>query len=206
MDDDYRQAGCVRPGRGPRSDYFPNVVLLTHENRRALFYDDLLRSRTVLIHFISTRDEDSRRLAMNLSRTQSYLSGVQGRDVFLYSITRDPLHDHPARLEKFAAECVAQPGWLFLTGAEKAISAVQARLYASSGHIHGSQAAEDCSRGMFRYGNEAVGLWGSAPVGSDPEWIAQRLIWIRSRPEQPTAFVRRGPMLLTPPGPMGGVR
>ena len=47
---------CVRPANGPNAGYFPNVVVLTHESRRALFYDDLLRGRTVAVHFFSTRD------------------------------------------------------------------------------------------------------------------------------------------------------
>src|SRR6267378_3695361 len=32
---------CSRPLNGPHAHYFPNVVVYTHEGRRALFYDDL---------------------------------------------------------------------------------------------------------------------------------------------------------------------
>src|SRR5687767_2659814 len=32
----------ARPRGGPYADYFPNVVVHTHEGRRALFYNDLL--------------------------------------------------------------------------------------------------------------------------------------------------------------------
>jgi hypothetical protein len=46
---------------------------------------------------------------------------------------------------------------------------------------------------MIRYGNEAVGLWGTVPTGARPEWIAQRVSWVESRPVPTGPFKRRGP-------------
>ena len=185
-------ADCVRPRNGPNSGYFPNVVVLTHENRRTLFYDDLLRGKTVLVHFFSTRDLAASSLAEHLAKVQPYIGSRLGRDVFLYSITTDPHHDTPAVLESFAVKVQAQPGWLFLTGDTRSIELLKSRLFAGAGHAgHGE---EDCSLGMLRYGNEAVGLWGSAAVKSSPEWIARRLSWVMSRPMlDSTGFNRRGP-------------
>ena len=40
---------CPRPLGGPYADYFPNVVVHTHDNRKALFYNDLLRGKVVMM-------------------------------------------------------------------------------------------------------------------------------------------------------------
>ena len=48
--------------------------------------------------------------------------------------------------------------------------------------------------GLLRYGNAAVGLWGSVPAQADPEWIAERLSWVQpraaGRPARPGAAAR----------------
>ena len=194
MDDKKPEAAaCVRPANGPNAGYFPNAVVVTHEGRRALFYDDLLRGKTAIVHFFSTRDAAAPRLAANLARVQPYLGARLGRDVFLYSLTTDPLHDTPAVLEAFAAGVEARPGWLFLTGEPASMELLKARMFSGSGGHHHDSSAEDCSLGMIRYGNEAVGLWGSAPASSPPETIAQRLSWVMTRPAAKGGFQRRGP-------------
>ena len=197
MDQKELQAPCIRPPDGPHSRYFPNVVVITHESRRALFYEDLLRGKTAMIHFLATRDAGAPLLARNLAAVQPYLGDRLGRDVFIYSITTDPLHDTPAVLESFAARFQAQPGWLFLTGDAGAMELLKSRLFAAAVHHHGSQ-EEDCSLGMLRYGNEAAGLWGTAPINSPPESIAQRISWVASRPApEAWTFSRRGPAPLS---------
>jgi hypothetical protein len=186
-------APCIRPQNGPKSGYFPNVVVTTHENRRALFYDDLLRGKRVLINFMSTQGEPDTHITENLARVQAHLGDRLGRDIFMYSITTDPVHDRPAVLEAFAARHQVRPGWLLLTGEPSAIEMLRDRLFAGgTPHVHDSS-HEDCSLGMVRYGNEAVGLWGTAPASADPEWIARRISWVESRPAPSGEFKRRGP-------------
>src|ERR1051326_7784403 len=157
-------ADCRRPLNGPNAAYFPNVVVVTHENRRALFYDDLLRGKLALVNFMSIKDDALYRATEKLVQVQSHLGDRLGKDVFMYSITVDPPHDTPQALAEFAERHGAQPGWLFLTGTQGAVDSLRGRFFAHpSGHLHNAGAAEDCSLGMIRYGNEAVGLWGSVP-------------------------------------------
>lgn len=40
---------------GKRSDYFPNIRLVTHENKTVRLYDDLVKDHTVIINFMYTR-------------------------------------------------------------------------------------------------------------------------------------------------------
>lgn len=185
---------CGRPSTGPKSAYFPDLVLVTHENKKALFYDDLLKGKTVLVHFMSIREDRQFRIGENIAKVQKHLGARLGKDVFIYSITSDPLHDTPAALRAYGERHGARPGWVFLTGQPSAIQGVRDKLFAhGSGHDHGAM-LEDCSMAMIRYGNEATGLWGSVPSTTDPEWIAKRISWVQSKPALPEGkFKRKGP-------------
>jgi len=194
MADQNEVQNCVRPQTGPKSGYFPDLVVVTHENRKALFYDDLLRGKTVLIHFMSIHDDMTYRLIENIAKVQEHLGDRLGRDVFIYSITVAPETDTPDALQDFATQHGAQPGWIFLTGEPSVIETIRGRFFAH-GASHDPQdhsSMQDCSMAMIRYGNEATGLWGSVPSTTDPAWIAKRISWVESRPPLPAGEFRRG--------------
>jgi protein SCO1 len=198
---------CERPRNGPYSAYFPNVVVVTHEGRRALFYNDLLRGKTVLVNCMSVANEAVYPVTANLARVERLLGERAGREVFIYSVTVDPEHDTPRALAEFADSHGVGPGWLFLTGTPDTINLLRARLFAdaaahghSAAHDHAHGATRDCSLGLVRYGNEAVGLWGSVPAKSDPEWIVRRLSWVSPRAHTSDAPRRRGPSPLLAQG------
>jgi protein SCO1/2 len=187
---------CVRPDGGAYANYFPNVVVQSHEGKKALFYHDLLRGKTVLVNCISVRNEEQYPVTENLIRVQDLLGERLGRDVFMYSLTVDPEYDTPRVLRAFAGQHGVRSGWSFLTAKPEDMQLLRDRLFAHAAtHQHGATPVRDCSMGLVRYGNEAVGLWGSVPAKSDPEWIVKRLSWVQSRPA-PTSnvFKRRGPM------------
>ena len=153
---------CERPARGPKADYFPNLVVTTHEGERALFYDDLLAEKTVLINCMS----------------------VRGNEVY-------PVTQVCERIESWIG---ARPGWRFLTGTPEDMEALRGKLFSHNpGLHHGGAKMRDCSVGLARYGNEAIGLWGSVPCKADPEWIARRLSWVVPRDRPAHTFRRRGP-------------
>jgi hypothetical protein len=175
--------------------YFPNVLVHAHDGRRALFNDDLLAGKTVLIHCLSIATEPVYRSAERLAQVQSFLGDRLGRDVFFYSLTVDPENDTPRALKAFAERIGVGPGWLLLTGAPADMELLRSRLYVSPQMSH-HHAGEDCSMGLARYGNAATGLWGSVPAQANPEWIARRLSWVQPR-EQPS-----GPPRRRGPGPL----
>src|SRR5260370_21841599 len=164
---------CSRPLTGPYAGHFPNVVVYTHDGRKALFYDDLLRSKTLMINCMSIKNEPLRPVTRNLAKVQHLLQDRLGRDLFIYSITVDPEHDTPRALKAFAEKHQAGPGWIFLTGKLLDIELLRNRLFVSRGsHDHHDPGpVEDCSLALMRYGNEAVGLWGSVPAKTDPAAI-----------------------------------
>ena len=186
---------CARPRNGPYAGYFPNLVVITHEGRRALFYNDLLRGKTVLVNCMSVANESVYPVTANLARVQRLLGERAGRDVFMYSITVDPEHDTPRVLAEFAEKHGVGPGWLFLTGPTDTIAMLRGRLFADAGaHVHSHGPARDCSLGLVRYGNEAVGLWGSVPAKTEAEQIVQRLSWVTPRDPVQGTPRRRGPV------------
>lgn len=188
---------CGRPLKGPNAGHFPNVVVVTHENRRALFYDDLLCGKLVIVNFMSVKNDARWHVSENLAKVQLHLGGRLGQEVFIYSITVDPLHDTPQALGKFAERHGAQPGWSFLTGAPKSLETLRGRFFGgASGLVHGDGEAVDCCMRMLRYGNEAVGLWGSVPSSSTPEAIAMRVSWVATRLGPTGPPKRGGPMPL----------
>lgn len=191
-----KNCDCVRPGGGPYAEYFPNVVVHTHEGQKALFYHDLLRGKTVLINCMSVKNEAEYPVTANLVKVQQLLGARLGRDVFMYSLTVDPENDTPRVLRGFTEEHGVKPGWLFLTAKADDVQLLRGRLFAhDAAHQHDSARVRDCSMGLVRYGNEAVGLWGSVPAKSEPEWIVKRLSWVETRHTPPTTgtFKRRGP-------------
>lgn len=190
-----KDCNCERPDSGPYSDYFPNVVVHTHDGRKALFYQDLLRRKTVLINCMSVKNEAHYPVTANLVKVQRLLGEHLGRDVFMYSLTVDPENDTPRVLRAYAEKHGVRPGWLFLSAKADDVQLLRGRLFGhDAAHQHGAAAVRDCSMGLLRYGNEAVGLWGSVPAKSEPEWIVKRLSWVETR-SAPTVgtFKRRGP-------------
>ncbi len=188
-----RLEDCKRPARGPDAERIPNHVVTTHAGARALFYDDLIAGRTVILHCMSIATEPAYRTVESLARVQRLLGGRMGRDVFFYSLTVDPGRDTPRALREFAALQGAGPGWSFLTGEPEALLDLKARLFSHGpGHVHGMEGV-DCAMAMLRYGNAAVGLWGAVPARTGPEWIVQRLAWIESREHPVGPPRRRGP-------------
>jgi protein SCO1/2 len=185
---------CDQSPLGPYAGYFPNVVVQTHEGKRALFYNDLLRGKTVLVHCMSIADETRRPAMASLRDVHCLLGERAGRDVFLYSLTVDPQRDTPRALAAFAERQEAGPGWLFITGRPDAMQSLRGRLFldAAGGHAHAG-AEGDCSLRMVRYGNEAVGLWGTVPLQSDPRAIVERIAWVTAQAATHGAAKRGGP-------------
>ena len=186
---------CARPLNGPYAQHIPNVVVRSHDDRNALFYNDLIRGKTVMINCISTTNEQSVRACANLATVQDALGNRLGREVFIYSITIDPEHDTPRVLKAFAEKHRAKPGWMFLTGEPGVIALLRSRLFSQGEHNtnHDHSQIEDCSLALIRYGNEAVGLWGSVPAKNDPMSIAKRLSWIESASATARPLRRAGP-------------
>lgn len=169
-------ATCGKPPGGPGANYFPNVPVINQDGEAAVFYRDLIRDKVVIMHFTSIAFNKTYPVMENLAGLQKLLGDHLGNDVFMYTLTSDPKNDGPRQLKAFAAQFDAKPGWSFLTGSSASMEAIRTRLFQmSDASQHGSHCGGDCSRGIVRIGNEALGRWTGCPSRCRPEVMAHYL-------------------------------
>jgi protein SCO1/2 len=150
--------------------YFPNLPLLTQENKAVRFYNDLLKGKVVLINFMFTTCKGvCSPMTANLARVQRYLGERMGRDINMISISVDPETDTTEVLKHYAETFKAQPGWYFLTGKKENVDWV---LYKLGGYVENK--TEHSS--VLILGNEATGEWMKMPAMASPTEIANAAI------------------------------
>ena len=97
--------------------HFPNVPLYTHEGKRVMFYDDLVKGKIVTMNFFFAKcDEVCPMVMANLSRVQTRLAADLNKRLFMYSLTLKPEEDTVDAIRQFREMHHARPGWTFLTG------------------------------------------------------------------------------------------
>ena len=151
------------PREAIKNRYFPNVPLVTHEGKKVLFYDDLIKDKIVLINMMYAKCEGiCMPITMNLVKVQKLLGARVGRDIFMYSITLKPEQDSPKALAHYAQMHKVRPGWLFLTGKAADVELLRRKL----GFVDSDPARDrDITNhiGNLRYGNEPMMLWAACP-------------------------------------------
>lgn len=163
---------------GPTASAFPNILLLTQENKQVRFYDDLVKGKTVLVNFIYTSCEKScSPTTANLARMHGLLGDRIGRDLVLLSISLDPTVDRPAKLKEYAARFGQFQGWYFLTGNDVDIDGLRRKLglYDLDTAIDGDKTQH---AGIVVIGNDVTNRWSSMPALMDPRQLAQTLLRI----------------------------
>jgi len=168
------------PASVRRRNRFLNVALTTHEGREVRFYDDLIKGKTVFLNFfytVCTAEAICPLATANLVGFQEILQGRVGRDVFMYSITLDPVNDTPEVLKSYAKAFGVKPGWTFLTGEKDNIERLRRNLgYVNLDPVKDKDPSQHS--GMLRYGIEPMERWAGCPILSRPEVIARQLGYI----------------------------
>ena len=96
--------------------HLPNVPLITHEGKRVMFYDDLVKNKAVSLNFFFAKcDEICPRVMANLAKVQKLLGADVGKKIFMYSFTLKPEEDTLDVLKHHREMYHAGPGWTFLT-------------------------------------------------------------------------------------------
>jgi protein SCO1 len=140
----------------PAAKYFSDVELLDQDGRKLRFYSDVLKGKTVVINALFTTCTNvCPPISRNFERIQEALGERLGKDVFLVSITVDPVTDTPAKLKEYAQRFHARSGWSFLTGKKESIDWALYKLgqYVQDKNEH---------KTIVIIGNEATGLWKKA--------------------------------------------
>jgi protein SCO1/2 len=136
--------------------YFTDVILTNQDGEKLRFYSDLLKGRVVVIHsFFSTCQGSCLPLIRNVHRLQTALGDKIGTEVYLISISVDPMMDTPDQLKQFAKKNGAGPGWFFLSGDKANVDLALGKLGQwvdnKENHLN-----------IFIIGNDRTGLWKKA--------------------------------------------
>jgi protein SCO1 len=156
------------------NSYFPNVPLVTQDGKTVRFYDDLIKDKVVAINFIFTTCSLACPLeTAKIKQVQKLLGDRVGRDVFLYSITIDPLNDTPEVLKSYAKKFNVGPGWTFLTGKPDDITLLRQTLGL---YIPVVDAKDSGDHNLsLIIGNQKTGRWQKANPFENPYILANLL-------------------------------
>ena len=173
-----RARGATAPASTNRRN-FPNVALVTHENKTVRFYDDLVKGKIVLFNFFYTRCEGICVPATsNLRKVQRLLGDRVGRDIFMYSITLKAHEDSPDDLKSYVDAYGIDPGWTFLTGPPQNTELLRRRLgFADVDPVRDRDVTQHS--GIVVFGNEPYDSWSACPALQNPTEIVKAISWVQ---------------------------
>lgn len=153
---DKPQQSASNSEQSPAHKYFTDTVLLNQNGEKMRFYADLLHDKVVIINsFFATCQGSCLPLNRNLEKLQQALGDHVGKDVYIISISVDPVIDTPPKLKEYAKKLNARQGWYFLTGEKQNVDLVLTKL----GHFVSDK---QYHLNIFIIGNERTGLWKKA--------------------------------------------
>jgi len=166
----------IPPREMIRKRHFPNLQLNTHEGKKVLFYDDLIKDKKVIINFMFTTCAKACPLVTaNLVKVQRMLQDRIGHDIHMYSITLDPGVDTPSQLQRYAAQHGIGSGWLFLTGKSADIELLRRSLgFVQRNPLRDADKTNHI--GVIRFGTEASMRWAACPGLAPADWIATSIL------------------------------
>lgn len=103
----------------------PDLPVLTQDGEEVHFFHDLVAGRVVAMNFIFTTCRTiCPPLGANFGKLQTLLGDRAGRDVYLISVSVDPVTDTPERLKAWGETFGAGPGWTLVTGSKVNITQI----------------------------------------------------------------------------------
>ncbi|MEJ8834912.1 SCO family protein [Ramlibacter sp. AN1133] len=169
------------------ASYFSNVPLVTHDNKPVRFFDDLIKGKVVVINFIFTGCSAACGMeTARLRQVQDLLGDRVGKDVFFYSISIDPENDTPEALRAYMSKFNVAPGWTFLTGKQKDIDLLRARLGLYMPPVDKATGQIDHDLAVI-IGNQTTGRWQKASPMENPEVLATQVgSWLSNWKAKPS--------------------
>jgi len=131
----------------------PDVEVVDQDGKNLHFYRDLVKDKVVAINFIfTTCTYICPMQGATFAKLQAALGDRLGRDVYLISVSTDPVTDTPERLKAWGAGFGAKAGWTLVTGKKDDLDQL---LLAMTGDPAGRG---DHSPALF-IGNYDKGVW-----------------------------------------------
>lgn len=184
--------------RGP--DFLPNLPVVDQDGRQLRFYDDLIKDKVVVIMFIYTSCTDicpitTARMTqiedkLRMTQVGDKVVDVLGRDIFIISLTVDPVNDTPEKMKAYSKTFGTGPGWTFVTGKPEDIRAINYKLGERSKVL--SQ-----HRNEIVLGNDVTGEWQRDNVLGDLERVTTSIREMDPAYRDRVRQVRAGPGMNT---------
>lgn len=172
----------VAPDPVPVALALPNLTLWTHEKKKVRLYEDLLKDKIFMINmfFVACLDGQCPLVTANLARVQPFIGKRLGRDIFMYSISLNPVVDTPESLHAYAKLFNVKPGWLFLTGDKDKPDEIEHLRKALGYWDPDPQRDKDKTThiGLVRIGNEPLDRWTSCPTLAEPREIKRVISYL----------------------------
>lgn len=157
-------------------NYFPNPTLITQDGEKVRFFDDMIKDKVVAINFIFTSCVDSCPLeTARLKQVRDILGERVGHDIFLYSISIDPVTDTAAVLKAYKKKFSIDDDWTFLTGDEAEITNLRIKLGLYLDGVDNNESDPDDHNLSLIIGNQATGRWMKRSPFEDPYILASQL-------------------------------
>jgi protein SCO1/2 len=100
-----------------RAQQIPDIKVVDQNGKPRHFYGDLVRGKVVVMNFVyTTCTTICPPLGATFGKLQKNLGERLGKDVFLVSVSVDPVTDTPERLRAWGAQFKAKSGWTLVTG------------------------------------------------------------------------------------------
>ena len=165
-----------------QEEHLPNIPMITHEGKRVMFYDDLVKDKVVTLNFFFTHcDELCPLVTANLAKVQKLLGDQVGRNIHMYSFTLKPEEDNVEAIRDYQKSFGAGPGWTFLTGKPEDMEKLRRGIgFTDPNPLVDKDTTQHI--GNVRYGNEPLMLWAACPGMGKPQLIVDSVLWAL-RPE-----------------------
>lgn len=103
----------------------PDLELLDQDGEKGRFVSDFIGDHLAAVTFTYTTCTTVCPILDSIfQRVQTSLGERLGKDIFLVTISVDPVTDIPQRLKAHAVKLKAQPGWRFLTGEKQSVNRI----------------------------------------------------------------------------------
>lgn len=103
----------------------PDVVLVDQDGNDVRFYSELIAGKMVVINFVfTTCTTICPPMGANFARLQRELGELAGNEVYLISVSVDPVVDTPPRLKAWRDQFKPAPGWTMVTGPKAQVDEV----------------------------------------------------------------------------------
>lgn len=112
------------PAKGkPDKFVIPDLVVSDQNGKKRKFYTDLVKNKKVIVNFVFTScTKICPATGSHFSKLQKTLGNRLGTDVFLITITTDPVTDTPERFKAWGEKYHPAPGWTLVTGSVENIT------------------------------------------------------------------------------------